>query len=231
MRYPSYLLSCSHSRPGEARPLLCNAAACPTLEDLPDRLATYLSSISPSQPGEKRWSLHGCHFLREGQDNMKRLGLVLGAGALVVVVLFALWIISRPERGTTGSVNTRFRLLGPDDKIVVDGFDDPKVEGVACHISRAQTGGMKGAFGVAEDTSDASIACRQIGPIKINGDIKDGERVFDERRSLVFKTLQVVRFFYRQRNVLVYVAYSNRVIQGSPNNSISSVPIMGWPAP
>jgi catabolite regulation protein CreA len=74
---------------------------------------------------------------------MKRLGLVLGAGALVIVVLFALWIISRPERGTTGSVNTKFRLLGPDDKIVVDGFDDPKVEGVACHISRAQTGGMK----------------------------------------------------------------------------------------
>jgi CreA protein len=153
------------------------------------------------------------------------------SGSLAVAVLFALWIISRPERGTTGSVNTRFRLLGPDDKIVVDGFDDPKVEGVACHISRAQTGGMKGAFGVAEDTSDASIACRQIGPIKINGDIKDGERVFDERRSLVFKTLQVVRFFDRQRNVLVYVAYSNRVIQGSPNNSISSVPIMGWPAP
>ena len=162
---------------------------------------------------------------------MKRLGLVLGAGSLVVVVLFAFWIISRPERGTTGSVNTKFRLLGPDDKIVVDGFDDPKVEGVACHISRAQTGGMKGAFGVAEDTSDASIACRQIGPIKIDGEIKDGERVFDERRSLVFKTLQVVRFFDRQRNVLVYVAYSNRVIQGSPNNSISSVPIMGWPAP
>jgi len=162
---------------------------------------------------------------------MKRLGLVLGAGALVIVVLFALWIISRPERGTTGSVNTKFRLFGPDDKIVVDGFDDPKVEGVACHISRAQTGGMKGAFGVAEDTSDASIACRQIGPIKINGDIKDGERVFDERRSLVFKTLQVVRFFDRQRNVLVYVAYSNRFIEGSPKNSISSVPIMAWPAP
>ena len=82
-----------------------------------------------------------------------------------------------------------------------------------------------------EDTSDASIACRQIGPIKINGDIKDGERVFDERRSLVFKTLQVVRFFDRQRNVLVYVTYSNRVIQGSPKNSISSVPIIGWPVP
>jgi CreA protein len=162
---------------------------------------------------------------------MRKLGLILGAGALVVVVLLGLWIISRPERGTTGSVNTKFRLLGPDDKIVVDGFDDPKVEGVACHISRAQTGGMKGAFGVAEDTSDASIACRQIGPIKINGEIKDGERVFDERRSLVFKTLQVVRFFDSKRNVLVYVAYSNRIIEGSPKNSISSVPIMGWPAP
>ena len=162
---------------------------------------------------------------------MRKLGLILGAGGLLVVVLLGLWIFSRPERGTTGSVNTKFRLLGPDDEIVVDGFDDPKVEGVACHISRAQTGGMKGAFGVAEDTSDASIACRQIGPIKIKGEIKDGERVFDERRSLVFKTLQVVRFFDKQRNVLVYVAYSDRIIEGSPKNSISSVPIMSWPEP
>jgi CreA protein len=145
------------------------------------------------------------------------------------MVLCSVWIISRPERGTTGSVSTKFRLFGPNDKIVVDGFDDPKVEGVACHIARAQTGGMKGALGVAEDTSDASIACRQIGPIKIMGDIKDGERVFDERRSLIFKTLQVVRFFDRKRSVLVYVAYSNRFIEGSPNNSISSVPIMAWP--
>ena len=162
---------------------------------------------------------------------MRRLGLILGTAVVLVVVLFSVWIISRPERGITGAVNTKFRLLGPDDKIVVDGFDDPKVEGVACHISRAQTGGMKGALGVAEDTSDASIACRQIGPIKINGEIKDGERVFDERRSLVFKTLQVVRFFDRKRNVLVYVAYSDRVIEGSPKNSISSVPIMSWPEP
>ena len=103
------------------------------------------------------------------------------------------------------------------------------LEGVACHLSRAQTGGLKGGLGVAEDTSDASIACRQVGPIKITGELKDGERVFDERRSLVFKTLQVVRFLDRQRNVLVYVAYSDRVIEGSPKNSISSIPIMNWP--
>jgi CreA protein len=162
---------------------------------------------------------------------MRKLGLVLGAGGLLIVVLLGLWIFSRPERGTTGSVSTKFRLFGPNDKIVVDGFDDPKVEGVACHISRAQTGGMKGGLGVAEDTSDASIACRQVGPIKITSEFKDGERVFDERRSFLFKTLQVVRFFDRKRNVLVYVAYSDRIIEGSPKNSISSVPIMGWAPP
>ena len=162
---------------------------------------------------------------------MRRLGLILGTAVVLVVAVFSVWIISRPERGTTGAVSTKFRLLGPNDKIVIDGFDDPKVDGVACHISRAQTGGMKGALGVAEDTSDASIACRQIGPIKIKGEIEDGERVFDERRSVLFKTLQVVRFFDRQRNVLVYVAYSDRIIEGSPKNSISSVPIMSWPEP
>jgi CreA protein len=162
---------------------------------------------------------------------MKKFGMILGAGALLVIILIGWWFFSRPERGTTGSVSTQFRWLGPNDKIVIDGFDDPKVQGVACHISRAQTGGVKGELGVAEDTSDASIACRQIGPIKILGELKDGERVFDEKRSLVFKKLQVVRFFDRDRNVLVYVAYSDRVIAGSPKNSISTVPIMGWPAP
>ena len=160
---------------------------------------------------------------------MRKLRLIVGSGFVVLLVIFGFWIFSRPERGTTGSVSTRFHLLGPNDKIVVDGFDDPKVEGVACHIARAQTGGLKGGLGVAEDTSDASIACRQIGPIRITGELKDGERVFDERRSLLFKTLQVVRFLDTQRHVLVYVAYSNRVIEGSPKNSISSVPIMNWP--
>ncbi len=162
---------------------------------------------------------------------MKKIGIVLGGGILLVIVIFGWWVLSRPERGTTGSVSTHFRWLGPNDKIVVDGFDDPKVQGVACHIARAETGGVKGQLGVAEDTSDVSIACRQVGPIKIVGELKDGETVFDERRSLLFKKLHVVRFFDRKRNVLVYVAYSDRVIEGSPKNSISTVPIMGWPAP
>jgi len=162
---------------------------------------------------------------------MKKIGIIIGGIILLVIVLFGWWLFSRPDRGTTGSVDTQFRWLGPNDKIVVDGFDDPKVQGVACHIARAQTGGIKGELGVAEDTSDASIACRQVGLIKILGELKDGERVFDERRSLVFKKLQVVRFFDRERNVLVYIAYSDRVIAGRPKNSISTVPIMGWPAP
>ena len=157
---------------------------------------------------------------------MKKIAIAAGAGILLVIGLFGWWVFSRPERGTTGSVSTNFRWLGPNDKIVVDGFDDPKVQGVACHLSRAQTGGVKGGMGLAEDTSDASIACRQVGPIRIVGELKDGERVFDEHRSLVFKTLQVVRFFDRERNVLVYVAYGDRVLEGSPKNSISTIPIM-----
>jgi CreA protein len=162
---------------------------------------------------------------------MKKVLIIIGTGILMVIVFLGWWLFSRPERGTTGSVSTQFRWIGPNDKIVVDGFDDPKVQGVTCHISRAQTGGIKGALGLAEDTSDASIACRQTGPIQFLGELKDGERVFDEKRSLVFKSLQVVRFFDRQRNVLVYVSYSDRVITGSPKNSISTVPIMGWKAP
>ena len=162
---------------------------------------------------------------------MQRVAAIAGACALLLVLAFAVWIWSRPERGTTGQVSTRFRWLGPNDRIVVDGFDDPEVQGVACHISRAVTGGIKGGLGLAEDTSDASIACRQVGAIQIAGDLRDGETVFDERRSLLFKQLHVVRFYDRGRNVLVYVSYSDRVIAGSPKNAISSVPIMGWVAP
>jgi CreA protein len=162
---------------------------------------------------------------------VKKFAAGLGVSLLVVLLAFAVWLWSRPERGTTGQVSTRFRWLGPNDRIAVDGFDDPKVKGVACHISRAVTGGIKGELGFAEDTSDASIACRQVGPIQILGELRDGESVFDERRSLIFKRLHVVRFYDRPRNVLVYVSYSDRLIEGSPKNAISTVPIMGWVAP
>jgi CreA protein len=162
---------------------------------------------------------------------MRKLASTAGILLLLLLLAFAVWLWIRPGRGTTGEVSTHFRWLGPNDRIVVDGFDDPKVRGVACHISRAVTGGVKGGLGLAEDTSDASIACRQVGPIQIVGDLKDGESVFEERRSLIFKRLHVVRFYDKPRNVLVYVSYSDRIIEGSPKNSISTVPIMGWVSP
>src|ERR1700761_9692595 len=112
---------------------------------------------------------------------MRKFTTLVGTFVGLLVLACAVWIWSRPDRGTTGQVSTRFRFLGPNDRIAVDGFDDPRVQGGACHISRAVTGGIKGALGVAEDTSDASIACRQVGPIRMTPDLKNGEQVFDER--------------------------------------------------
>ncbi|MFI8745330.1 CreA family protein [Pseudomonas sp. NPDC077186] len=129
---------------------------------------------------------------------------------------------------TIGEVSTVFKWVGPNDKIVVEAFDDPKVEGVTCYLSRAKTGGVKGGLGLAEDRAEASIACRQVGPIRFQGELKDGEEVFKERTSLVFKTMQVVRFFDSKRNTLVYLVYSDRVIEGSPQNAVTAIPILPW---
>lgn len=127
-----------------------------------------------------------------------------------------------------GTVSTVFKLVGPNDRIVVEAFDDPKVEGVTCYLSRAKTGGMKGGLGLAEDRAEASIACRQTGPISFKGELKDGDEVFKERTSLVFKTMQVVRFLDKKRNTLVYLVYSDRVIEGSPQNAVTAIPILPW---
>ncbi|MCI3943655.1 hypothetical protein BW686_25455 [Pseudomonas syringae] len=131
-----------------------------------------------------------------------------------------------------GQVSTVFKMVGPNDRIVVEAFDDPKVEGVTCYLSRAKTGGVKGGLGLAEDRAEASIACRQVGAIRFKENLKDGDEVFKERTSLVFKTMQVVRFFDKKRNTLVYLVYSDRVIEGSPQNAVTAIPILPWtPAP
>ena len=125
-----------------------------------------------------------------------------------------------------GEVDTVFKFIGPDHKIVVDAHDDPKVTGVTCYVSRAKTGGISGALGLAEDKSEASIACRQVGPISFVGKpLEQREEVFNERISLVFKRLRVVRMVDRKRNALVYMTYSDRVIEGSPQNSVTAVPV------
>jgi len=122
-----------------------------------------------------------------------------------------------------GEVDTVFKLIGPDHKIVVDAYDDPKVVGVTCYVSRAKTGGIKGALGVAEDRAEASIACRQTGPISFNGTLARQEEMFNERISLIFKRLRVVRMVDVKRGALVYLSYSDRVIEGSPQNSVTAV--------
>ena len=124
-----------------------------------------------------------------------------------------------------GAVDTAFKLIGPDHKIVVDAYDDPKVQGVACYVSRAKTGGIKGAIGLAEDKAEASIACRQVGPISITQPLPHQEEVFNERISLVFKRLRIVRLVDPVRNTLVYLTYSDRLIDGSPKNSVTAVPV------
>ncbi len=124
-----------------------------------------------------------------------------------------------------GEVDTVFKLIGPDHKIVVDAYDDPKVQGVSCYVSRAKTGGLKGAFGLAEDKSEASIACRQVGPISFAKPLPRQEEVFNERISLVFKKLRIVRMVDAKRNTLIYLSYSDRVIEGSPQNSVTAVPV------
>lgn len=126
--------------------------------------------------------------------------------------------------------STVFKLLSPNDKLATYGLDDPEVEGVACHFTVPEKGGYKGWLGLAEEVSDISLACRQIGPIRFKSKSGQGEDMFRQRRSLFFKKMQIVRGCDAKRNVLVYMVYSDRLVEGSPKNSTSSVPIMPWGA-
>ncbi|MDQ0509973.1 CreA family protein [Ancylobacter amanitiformis] len=126
--------------------------------------------------------------------------------------------------------STVWKFLTPDDKLATYGIDDPVVEGVACHYTVPERGGVKGMLGVAEEVSDISIACRQIGPIAFKGKFEQGDVVYRESRSLIFKKMQIVRGCDIKRNVLVYLVYSDKLIDGSPKNSTSTVPIMPWGA-
>jgi CreA protein len=124
--------------------------------------------------------------------------------------------------------STVFKLLSPNDKLATYGIDDPEVEGVACHFTVPERGGVKGWLGLAEEVSDISLACRQIGPIHFKNKLEQGDDMFRQRRSLFFKKMQIVRGCDAKRNVLVYMVYSDKLIEGSPKNSTSSVPIMPW---
>jgi CreA protein len=126
--------------------------------------------------------------------------------------------------------STVFKLLTPNDKLATYGLDDPGVEGVACHFTVPEKGGISGWLGVAEEVSDISLACRQVGPIRIKEKFSQGDDMFRQRRSMFFKKMQIVRGCDTKRNVLVYMVYSDKLVEGSPKNSTSTVPIMPWGA-
>jgi CreA protein len=142
-----------------------------------------------------------------------------------VVALLATTVGAAARAEPVGEVDTVFKLIGPDHKIIVDAYDDPKVAGVTCYVSRAKTGGLAGAVGLAEDKAEASIACRQVGPIGFGKPLAQQEEIFNERLSVLFKKLRVVRMVDKKRNTLVYLTYSDRVIDGSPKNSVTAVPV------
>jgi CreA protein len=158
--------------------------------------------------------------------------------AVIAVGLIAATMLGAPAGAQDADVifkkSTVWRALTPDDKLVVYGIDDPVVEGVACHYTTPEKGGVKGTLGVAEEVSDISLSCRQVGPVRFKEKFEQGAVVFSERRSLIFKRMRIVRGCDAKRNTLVYLVYSDRPIEGSPKNSTSSVPLMPWgtePAP
>ena len=157
---------------------------------------------------------------------MTTLRTAAAGGALIAALAGASAESSDPD--LIFRVSTTFKLLTPNDKLAVYGIDDPLVEGVACHFTAPEKGGVAGALGLAEQTSDISLACRQYGPIKFKDKFVQGDVVFSERRSLIFKKMQIVRGCDVKRNMLVYMTYSDKLIEGSPKNSTSTVAIEPW---
>ena len=143
--------------------------------------------------------------------------------ALVLCIPFA----SAASAQQIGEVDTAFKLIGPDHKIVVEAFDDPKVAGITCYLSRSKAGGLTGALGLATEKSESSIACRQVGPISSTVPIPRSEEVFSESRSILFKKMRIVRMVDPARQVLLYLTYSDKLIDGSPKNSLTAVPLNG----
>ena len=145
-----------------------------------------------------------------------------------VLVLAGLALGMTAQAEEIGCMTTAWKLLGANHRVCVEAFDDPKVPGVACHISQAKKGGISGSLGLAEDPSQFSIACRQVGPITLPAKLPKDEVVFSEDTSVLFKETRVVRFWDEKRRTLVYMAISRKLIEGAPANSISTVPVMPW---
>lgn len=145
--------------------------------------------------------------------------------ALPALLALALAAPHLAQAETVGSVDTAFKLIGRNHQVVVEVFDDPKVNGVSCYVSRARTGGVMGTLGLAEDTSDASVACRQVGDISFVEPLRQQEEVFSQSASILFKKVRIVRMADAKRNTLVYLVYSDKLIEGSPQNNVTAVAV------
>ena len=148
-----------------------------------------------------------------------------------IAVLLGCVAVAGVRAEEIGAVDTAFKLIGPDHKVVVEAFDDPLVEGVSCYVSRAKTGGIKGAVGLAKDPSRFSIACRQVAPIRFTKPLPHQEEVFKESASFIFKHVRVVRIVDVKRNALTYLTYSDKIIEGSPDNAITAVAVLDQKIP
>jgi CreA protein len=145
----------------------------------------------------------------------------------VALLLLALPALAGEGASRVGQVDTTFRIVGRNDRVVVDRYDDPRVDGVSCYVSRAETGGVAGSFGLATDPNRFSIACRAVGPVTLRGKIPDNEIVFGEKMSPFFKEVRVNRIYDREKNVLVYLVWSTVSLgrDGSAFNSVTAVPL------
>jgi CreA protein len=147
---------------------------------------------------------------------------------VAALILASIAVFPALAQERVGEVSTTFRMVGPNDKVVIERYDDPKVENASCYVSRAETGGLSGWVGLAEDPSRFSIACRATGPVKIIGEInrtRKGEVVFSEDTSILFKEMRVSRFYDADKNVLVYLVWSTKLVDGSPYNSVTAIPL------
>jgi CreA protein len=168
--------------------------------------------------------------MRHASSSVPRHAVVasIAAVAIALAAIVSLPAQAADEPDLIFRKSTVFKWLTPNDKLATYAIDDPEIDGVACHFTVPERGGVKGWLGIAEEVSDISLACRQIGPIHFKAKFAQGDEMFRRRRSLLFKKMQIVRGCDTKRNVLVYVVYSDKLIEGSPKNSTSSVPIMPW---
>jgi len=164
----------------------------------------------------------------ESSKPRRRMGRKHVPAFVGIVLLLGLGVTHAEE---VGCVTTSWKLIGANHKVCVDAFDDPKIQGVTCHVSQARTGGISGGLGLAEDPSQFSLSCRQTGPITLPPKIPEQETVFSEDTSLLFKSTKIVRLWDQRHNTLVYLAISRKLIEGAPANSVSTVPVMPWGKP